>query len=446
MTSLRRDLSVSLTLILVVVFLFLWASLSFAINKVAEDQLLMHLEHDGDSLVTGLSLDASGNLQLTEAVMEEVYRHPGSGHYFTVRTGNGRLLKSPSLGSNDLSTPTLQPGHRTSRRIDGPNHQTVLILARGIMVDGKLIQVLVGEDLGPMSREVKEQSLAVLLLIVPLLAAAVVLQGWMISRALRPLARVHQALRQIGRGEVNQIDLEAPDEIRPLVDELNRLLVLVSRRLVQSRTAIGNLAHALKTPLAMLFRVADDGTLPKAIREMLQDQTSTIHGRIERELKRARLSGGDAGGGNVNLRAELDVMVKVLASIYREKNLEIEIHAPDAGLPYDREDLLELIGNLADNACKWAQGKVWIEVEEQRDGAGLRIRVADDGPGCAEETHELLTTRGLRLDESKDGHGLGLAICHEIVSFYGGRMTLTRDALLGGLEVTIELPRRSTLV
>lgn len=439
MTSLRKSLTLSLTAILVVVFLCLWASISFAISKVAQDQLLMHLEHDGDALIAGLSINGGGRLHLLEASVEQVYRQANSGHYYTIRSA-GDAIESPSLAGASLATPPLPPGQRSSLKIPGPGGQTVLVLARGVKLYGQALQVVVGEDLRELNREVKEQSIFILLIIIPILVAAVLMQRFIIGRELGPLTRAEEALQRLGRGEIERIDVDLPGEVQPLVDEVNRLLLLVNRRLAQSRTAIGNLAHALKTPLAMLFRVADDAAVPGETRQILREQTDAIHGRLERELKRARLAGGQHAGSSIHLRRELEDLAKVLQVIYREKNPQIEIVAPAGPLPYDREDLLELLGNLADNACKWAQRTVRIDIAEA--APGLRIRVADDGPGCSPDDCERLMQRGLRLDESKPGHGLGLAICREIVDFYGGEMQFAPDVELGGLAVSIRLPQR----
>ena len=445
MSSLRRNLNVSLTLILVLVFIAIWLSISFAINKVAEDQMLLHLQHDGDSLVSSLRFDGEGNLVLADGAVEDVYRQLGSGHYFSVRTEDGRLLKSPSLGEIELQYESVPPGSAKSQRIESPGHEAILVLIRGLFVEERLVQVLVGEHLGNLKDEVIDQSLRVLTLILPILLVALVLQGILINRAMKPLTHIHQALRSIGRGEVKRIDLDSPDEIQPLVEEVNRLQVLLTRRLLQSRTAIGNLAHALKTPLAVLFRIADDESLSPDIRKAMQDQTTSIHNKLNRELKRARLSGGDSIASSINLSAELEVMSKILTSIYSEKALQIDISAPGTELPYDREDLLELLGNLADNACKWASKTVRIEIAEQAENTGLNILVSDDGPGCPEEMYGTLAERGLRLDESKEGHGLGLAICQEIVAFYGGKMRLARSKKIGGLEVSVFLPHRPSV-
>lgn len=442
MPSLKSRLNFSLAAILVVVFVCLWGALSFSISKVAEDQLLMHLRHDRDALVAALRFDSAGKLALSEEGIEAVYRQPFSGHYFIVRTVGEPALRSPSLANAVLVTTSVGQGESVAEQVEGPDRQSVLILTQGLEVGGRQMQVSVGEDLSEMHQEVKEQSLLVLGIILPILVTAVVLQSFIVRRALHPLAEVHHALQQIGRGEVRRIDGKAPDEIRPLVDEVNRLLVLVSRRLAQSRTSIGNLAHALKTPLAVLFRVADENSLPAEVRKTLQEQTQCIRDRLERELKRARLAGEESLGSSVDLNAELAIMLKVLRSIYRDKDLKIELEVPRHPLPYDREDIVELLGNLADNACKWAHRKVAIRVADDEQQKISQFRIADDGPGCSAEAADRLETRGLRLDESVAGHGLGLAICREITDFYRGSMRIERDPELGGLAVTVVLPRR----
>lgn len=445
MTSLRRNLTFSLTAILVVVCACLWAVLSISIARVTQDQLLLHLEHDGDALLAALRIGDDGALDISDAAVESVYHQPRSGHYFVVASAEGRILKSPSLEEGTLALDTLLSGQRTSRRLPGPHGETVLVLARSVMVRDRVIQVVVGENLAAMNREITEQSITALLTILPILIAAVVLQHFFIGRALRPLTGVRSALQALSRGEVRRIETPAPEEIRPLVDEVNRLLVVVDRRQTRSRTAIGNLAHALKTPLAMLFHVADDTALPTPVRDVLREHTQAIHARIENELKRARLAGNGPTGGHFEPRAELEVMSRVLQSLYRDKGLRIDVDAPTGPLPFDREDMLELIGNLADNACKWARERVCIEVQPCANESTVRFGVADDGPGCPDEALENLPRRGVRLDESRQGHGLGLSICEEISNSYGGTIRFSRDTRLGGLRVTVALPRAPTI-
>ena len=239
---------------------------------------------------------------------------------------------------------------------------------------------------------------------------------------------------EVTSGNSRQIEVEEPMEIRPLVKEINRLLVLVERRLLQSRTAIGNLAHALKTPLAILFRIAEHPSMAQnpELQNMLHQQNQVIHQRIEREFKRARLSGNMQTAVAFNPREELAALIDLLDTIYADKNLAFRLNAPDRPLHYDREDLLELTGNLLDNACKWAAHRINIEIG---DWQGVSVVVEDDGPGCSEADMQLLTQRGIRLDENVSGHGLGLAIVSDIVDFYHGELSISRSEALGGLRV-----------
>jgi signal transduction histidine kinase len=214
----------------------------------------------------------------------------------------------------------------------------------------------------------------------------------------------------------------------------------VEQRLHESRTAIGNLSHALKTPLAGLLRLVEDPRFEAHpdLRSAMHEQIETIRLRIERELTRARIAGDRRSGPGVDAHAELPALAQMLTRIHHDKTLDIRWQAPDRVLPFDREDLLEVLGNLADNACKWATSRVDIVIEELD---GLRIVVADDGPGCAPELLDSLGTRGLRTDETRPGHGIGLAVVRDIANAAGGSMHLRRSQALGGLEVEVRLPR-----
>jgi signal transduction histidine kinase len=436
MTSLRKSLTLSLTGALVVIFLSFLAAVHFAINQVAKEQLLMHLAHDGNSLISALSIDDHGRLHLRETSIEDVYLQPHSGHYYTVSSMDGELV-SPSLGNAAPFASSLPPGQHVVLRSVGPDQQNLLVLVRSLIFHGKPVQIAVAEDLADLHRGVREQSLFILIMILPGMILALLLQRYIVNRQLAPLMRAGIDLQRLGRGEIKHCEMKLPAEVQPLMDEVNRLLLLVSRRLSQSRTALGNVAHALKTPLAVLFRQAEDPALPPELRKTLQEQTQAIHSRLECELKRARLSGIKQSGVAVQVQAELADLSSVLRAIYRDKQLDIQISAPNRALPYDREDLLELIGNLSDNACKWAKQRVRIDVSEIDQG--LQVRVSDDGAGCTSNDHERMGQRGTRLDESVPGHGLGLAICREITDFYQGQLSFETDPELGGLAVIATL-------
>ncbi|HZE16617.1 MAG TPA: ATP-binding protein, partial [Mycobacterium sp.] len=256
-------------------------------------------------------------------------------------------------------------------------------------------------------------------------------------------------LVQLGKGERSRLDEEAPREIRPLVHELNALLERLGVRLERSRSATGNLAHALKTPLARLQQISEfeSRALPPHVRADLAQAVTDMRASIDRELKRARLAGGGVPGTRLRLDIELTRLADVMGRIHQERGLSIETDVP-VGQVYagDREDLLELFGNLLDNACKWARHRILLRVAADGDGS-LHAQVEDDGPGEDPQHLKQLTERGARADENVAGHGLGLAIVSDIIAQYEGRLEFGRSETLGGLSVRISLPpggRRET--
>jgi signal transduction histidine kinase len=230
-------------------------------------------------------------------------------------------------------------------------------------------------------------------------------------------------------------------EIVALVKELNMRIKAVQQRLQRSRRATGNLAHALKTPLTLMLQLSEHGYLEKnpELQQALQTQISTIRNLIERELKRARVAGTAAGAKQAKLKPELQALVKSLEAMYHGKVLEINYEVPEHCLTImEREDLHELLGNVLDNACKWANKKIQIAID---CGAGLHIRVEDDGVGVPQEKLDAMLIRGQRLDEQKEGHGLGLSIVKDIVDQYQGSITMSRSQTLGGLMTVIFIPQ-----
>lgn len=445
MRSLRQQLLRTLALMLALVFLTQGFVLYGALAHLSESQTLMHLAHDGDTVLSVLEPDQLGGLRLDEQRVESVYRQPGSGQYFVVRVGGAARIASTSLGEFPLDLREPGAGGTLDYDTEGPNGSRLKVLARSAQVHGHPVTVLVAEDMSAAHREIWETGLLSLAVFVPLLALALWLQNMAVTRALAPLRRVRAELAELGAGQHTRIEGPVPREIRPLVDEINRLLVLLDQRLRQSRTAIGNLAHALKTPLAVLLQAGEAPGVPHALRQTLREQTGAIHERVERELRRARLAGpgGQGAGARFNPGVELPTLVRMLKSVHHDRSLAFDVQGPERITPFDREDMLELLGNLADNACKWARAQVRIRVSEQGepgDPVRLDILVADDGPGCPDESLANLVQRGIRLDESRSGHGLGLTIVRDIVDLHGGRLVFGRSPQLGGLEVRVELP------
>jgi signal transduction histidine kinase len=222
------------------------------------------------------------------------------------------------------------------------------------------------------------------------------------------------------------------------VRKLNGLLAVQTARLERSRQAAGNLAHALKGPLAVVLRALEPEAPAAQERDGARAQLAKVNALIERELRRARLSGAPAAGAWFDADAELGPLIRLLRQIYADKALRIDWTAPHPDpLPFDREDMLELLGNLLDNACKWGRQRIRVAIRVA-DGA-CRIEVEDDGPGCPEPALSEILARGSRLDERTAGHGLGLSIVREITGLYRGELRLGR-ASLGGLRAELSLP------
>jgi len=267
------------------------------------------------------------------------------------------------------------------------------------------------------------------------------LQRLTVRRALRPLETAREQIAQLQQGQRSQLDAQVPVELEPLVAQINHLLAHTEDSLNRSRNALGNLGHALKTPLAVLLSLASSPRLDghPEVRRMLQEQLEQVQQRLNRELNRARLAGDALPGVLFECDAELPGLLATLNMIHGQ-HLELSYQAPPGlRLPWDREDLLELLGNLLDNACKWADAQVRLSVEERPQG--FCLAVDDDGPGIPEARRDEVFGRGTRLDEQTHGHGLGLGIVRDIVDACGGTLNLG-ESEWGGLRVEIELPRR----
>jgi signal transduction histidine kinase len=439
MMSLRRRLNVGLVSILCVIFILHWLAADWVIRSVAEKQMATRLMEDGESLFEALTLDTDGQLTFNSSHIGSVYNHLFSGHYYVVQI-DGNIHYSPSLQHHVLTLQSPEPDQLKLYHLDnGPEHQPLLIMGQVFEKFGHKIVVSIAENLSSVDHDITSIRLTYLGLSLAVLFCAIALQSNDVRRSLRPLAKVRRELEDITTGQQQQITVEVPPEIKPLVEEVNHLLTLVVRRLQQSRTAIGNLAHALKPPLAMMFRVIEHPVFKEhpELRQQLQIQTDAIHRCIERELKRARIAGNQQASMAFNPYLELITLAKLLKTIYAEKQLSINVIAPDLLVHFDREDMLEMIGNLLDNACKWARHNIDVEIVFSQT---LTITISDDGPGCDELNAQLLTQRGLRLDESIQGHGLGLAIVLDIVKCYEGVLDIGHSKTLGGFFATVRLP------
>jgi len=288
-----------------------------------------------------------------------------------------------------------------------------------------------------LNRHITEIGTLMLMLNGAIIFLALVLQWIFVRNALSPFVFLRRELASIAASaeflsEGSSVDLMRAQEIKKLVG-------LIHQRLDRSRNAIGNLAHALKNPLTILFRLAEDPSLSgnERVRETLLSNTNIMLRIVEGELRRARIAGIGPAAHCFKPKEEVEALVKVIRSMYHDRSLVFDIHVPDLSLHHDRHDLMELLGNLVDNAAKWSRSR--IDITMNLNGTDLLIVVEDDGEGCDEATMLELLQRGARLDESKGGHGLGLSIVKSLIEQHGGSLHFSRSSHLGGLKVVARL-------
>lgn len=272
-----------------------------------------------------------------------------------------------------------------------------------------------------------------------LVAAAAV----QVTFGLRPLAGMGRRLADIREGRANRLEGRLPREIAALGKELNALIDTNAAIVDRSRTQVGNLAHALKTPLAVILNEARSDSGPLA--EKVIEQVDVMRSEVDRYLDRARLAADRKVVGAVaEVHRSLDGLVKVLSRAYPDRLLSLDIQtAEQVRARIERRDLEELVGNLMDNACKYGRENVLVTVsadEGDRDRPFVEILVEDDGPGLDPSQYAAVLGRGKRLDETLPGSGMGLAIAAEIAETYGGSLVLDRGKL-GGLAVTFRIPQ-----
>ncbi|PMZ31291.1 ATP-binding protein, partial [Pseudomonas sp. FW306-02-H06B] len=411
MRSIQRRLSLGLISVMVVVGLVLAQTSLWLFEVGLQRYLEAGLRNDSESLLMALVRGPLG-LQLDERRLSPAYQRPFSGHYFHIDFADNHW-RSRSLWDQEL--PLLDhPGLHSNLQL-GPEGQQLLVLRADYRRLGQSISISVAQDYTPVRESFQRMRQVGLGLGLTGLLLILVLQRVTVRRALRPLENAREQIAQLQQGQRSQLDDQVPLELVPLVAQINHLLAHTEDSLKRSRNALGNLGHALKTPLAVLLSLASGEKLDAhpELRKILREQLAQVQQRLNRELNRARLAGDALPGAQFDCAAELPGLLATLNMIHGD-HLNLDYTAPSGlHLPWDREDLLELLGNLLDNACKWADAEVRLSIVETAEGFVLAVE--DDGPGIPEAQRDQVFSRGTRLDEQTDGHGLGLGIARDIV-------------------------------
>jgi len=453
MSSLSGRLLASVSLLLILFFGVTIAALDAVFRDLSQRSIGELLDAQLVALLAACEPDDHGNVQPAGALAETRLRQPGSGLYAQIRTRDGKFVwRSPSLlGSKvDFGGP-VPAGERRLEQRSLDDNMRVMALTSSInweiapAVNREFI-FNVATSLAPYEAQLarfRSQMLGWFLgLFVLLLGSLALLLRW----ALRPLRQIEMEIGEVEAGSRASLSASQPRELTGLAANMNALLKSERQRVERYRNTLGNLAHSLKTPLAVIRSALGGEPAIDRRHEIVNQQIDRMNAIVQHQLKRAAASGGAVMGQSaVEVAPMLVELRAALSKVYPDRDLLIEISAAD-GLAFagDRGDLFELLGNLLDNACKWCRSRVRV-VAARLPAADartrLRITVEDDGAGIEIADRERILERGARADEQVQGQGLGLAMVREIVDLYDGTLEIG-DSPLGGALVTVCLPGR----
>ena len=438
----------ALTVVILVISGFVLSSLyRQAVERAFDRRLGVYLR----TLVADVASPEDTADKFPQSVSEPLFEVPLSGWYWQVtRLDGGKPEVRASRSLWDGGLPRLSPGTAGTAPgirqgyIPGPEEQKLRVVERTIDLgeEGSFLVAVAG-DAAEIEEETRAFDRALQLTFVGLAIVLLLTTLFQVRFGLAPLKRIRADLAAIRAGTSERLEGKFPVEIASLARETNALIDANREIVERARTHVGNLAHALKTPLSVMMNEAaarsDD---PLAIK--IREQTDIIRDQVTRHLERARLAARLTVVGSVtDVHPVILALARTMEKTHHDRGLSIRIDVPEEGrFRGERQDLEEMIGNLVDNACKWAQSRVAIETTYEWLEPGrriVRIVVDDDGRGLTPSEREQVARRGRRLDETKPGSGLGLSIVVELAGLYGGELILG-TAPLGGLRAELLLP------
>jgi len=264
---------------------------------------------------------------------------------------------------------------------------------------------------------------------------------WIVRAGLRPFDELRRRLGAVREGSANQVEGTYPNEVQPLVKDLNALLSHQEAAVSRAVSKAGDLAHGLKTPLAILSQEADRAAAAgqRELADSIAEQVERMRRHIDYHVAQARAAASGAmPGARCKVRESADALARTLLRLHADRGVAIDVQvAPDHAVRCERQDLDEMLGNLLDNACKWARGRVVVGSQVSHEA--VLITVDDDGAGLAADLREAVLQRGVRADEAAPGSGIGLGIVRELTELHGGAIVLDASPL-GGLRATLRLP------
>ncbi len=422
-----------------IVLLFKW---------LLEQQAVEDMEQQFGQLVAEMVVNKDGQLQLRQDPVDPHLSQVDSRLFWQISDQKGQvLLRSQTLAENVIELPEHSgDGLNVHRALPGGPNESGLLVIEGYvpLPDGfnpHLVRVAIGYDRTLIDARL-DAIVSVVLEYIGILALVLIVGGYLqVAFGLKPVMRIRDEIAHIRAGNRNQLSERYPEELQPLADELNGLLDAQQVNLDKARSRAGDLAHGFKTQLAVLsseirsLHEAGDHTSAERIEQV----ANAMQRQVEREVTRAR---ANALALSRNIRTDIAPVIRklqaALARTPRGEEIPVTIDTPDQlKVAMDQQDFLEVLGNVLENALKWAKSAVRISANLQR--SEIILNVSDDGPGIPDEKREQVLQRGVRLDMRTPGTGLGLDIVSELVAAYGGRIRLAQSDQ-GGLLVELALP------
>lgn len=428
--SIKRTLLLLLIPSSLAILLIAWISHGSLLEKMSQTYLANRLKDEAGFLEHSIRV-AKGNVGALKEIGElgEFFHHP-----FALSVDGNILVFPESLSDQLVKYIAIE----RSGLIDVTANETIQVYRKKFSINDREMIIVVAEDVSDLATSQENLHIwtAGLLVVLILLSACFILLG--VNLALRPVSAIKGSLAKLRQGATTRIELDAPSEFKPLISQLNYLIDSLDKRLEKSRNAVANLSHSVKTPIAAVKQILEDGDRPidLVMRQQLVDKLNHINYQLESEMRRSRFAGPQIGK-NSNPIKQVKELIWMFGKLYPEKSFEWTANfSEEQSWPIEEHDLNEIMGNLLDNAGKWAQKQVKIILESS---PGLiSLCVVDDGPGVALDQIDKLGQRGIRLDEQTPGHGIGLSIVREIVQQYKGEF-LFRQNEPSGLLVNVTL-------
>ena len=405
-----------------------------------------------NGIINAVSMDQTGRLSGNPQLGSLAYSRPESGWYWIVdpiQPARGNRLASPSLGAESLAVPSVedypfsQRYVRTYPATDQAGNELVVAETEVDLGPGAA-RIRVSGNRDVIERDISGFNKRLFLALGLFGIGSLIINGIAILVGLKPLDHARRALERIRAGQADRLTGDFPREIAPLASEINQLIEMNARVVERARKQVGNLAHSLKTPIAVLLNESRDFEPEKG--RLVRTQVESMQAQVQTYLDRARIA---AQRGSVlarsDARAAIDRMIRVMGKLNREVEFSAVVEIAQTKLAVEQQDFEEALGNLMENAARFAKKSVVVRVTSAQAPKGaaavdwLAVSVEDDGPGLTEEECREALKRGRRLDESRPGTGLGLSIVSEICSEYGGSFSLEASRA-GGLAARMILP------